>query len=84
MIFFCFVTQEVEQDAKTTSKNIIPSGSYDFFFNLAHNTITMRLQTSNRDILKRHKEYFLRKPYKLEVSNLVVMLLSLQIFLMDY
>ena len=27
----CFVCHEVEQDAKTASKNIISSGSYDFF-----------------------------------------------------
>ena len=37
---------------KTASKNIIPCGRNDFFLNLAHNTITIRVQTSNRDILK--------------------------------
>ena len=45
------------------------------FLNLAHNTITIRMQTSNRDISKQLKEHFLRKPFKLEVSNLVVMFL---------
>ena len=59
---------------KTASKNIILSGSYEFF-NLAHSSITIRMQTSNRDISNQLKEHFLRKPYKLEVSNLVVMFL---------
>ena len=36
---------------KIASIDIIPSGSYEFF-NLAHNTITIRVQTSNRDISK--------------------------------
>ena len=60
---------------KTASINIIPSGSYEFFLNMAHNTITLRVQTSNHDISKQLKEHFLRKPYKLEVSYLVVMFL---------
>ena len=31
------------------------------FLNLAHNTITLRVQTSNRDNSKQLKEHFLRK-----------------------
>ena len=31
MVFDMFVSQEVEQDGKTESKNIIHSGSYEFF-----------------------------------------------------
>ena len=42
---------------KTASKNIILSGSYDFL-NLAHNTITIRVQTSNRDISKTLGTFF--------------------------
>ena len=42
---------------KTASKNIIPSGSYEFL-NLAHNAITIRVQTSNCDISKQLKEHF--------------------------
>ena len=52
MVLIYFVTQGVEQDAKkTASKNIISSRSYEFL-NLAHNTITICVQTSNRDISK--------------------------------
>ena len=51
---------------KTASKNIIPSGSFEFL-DLAHNTITIRVQTSNRDISKQLSEHFFRKPYKLDV-----------------
>ena len=40
------------------------------FLNLAHNTITIRVQTSNRDISKQLKEQFVRKPYKLEPRGL--------------
>ena len=47
------------------------------FFNLAHNTITLRVQSSNRDISKQLKEHFKIKPYKLEVSNLVVTFLTM-------
>ena len=40
---------------KTASKNIIPSGSYEFL-NLAHNTIiTIRVQTSNRVISRKQE-----------------------------
>ena len=31
MVLICFVSQEVEQDAKHRIKKIIPSGSYEFF-----------------------------------------------------
>ena len=53
----CFVCHEVEQDAKTASKNIISSGSYDFL-NLAPNTITIHAQTSNRGISNDFRIFF--------------------------
>ena len=46
------------------------------FFNLAHNTNTIRVQTTNCGISKRLKEHFLRKPCMVEVPNLVVMFLN--------
>ena len=51
MVLICFVSEEVEQDAKHRIKKIIPSGSYEFL-NLAHNTITLCVQISNRNISK--------------------------------
>ena len=39
------------------------------FLNLAHNTITIRKQTSNCSISKRRKEHFLRKQCMVEVPN---------------
>ena len=45
---------------KTASKNIIYSGSYKFL-NLAHNTITIHAQTSNRGISKRTLGTFKKK-----------------------
>ena len=45
------------------------------FLNLAHNIITIRMQTSNRDISKQLKEKKLKKPCMVEVPNFVVMFL---------
>ena len=66
----CFVSQGVEQDAKNALKNImifLTSGSqYNYYY--------MRANYKSR-YLKTTLGTFFRKPYKLEVSNLVVMLL---------
>ena len=49
MALICFVSQGVGQDAKTASKILFLAEVMNFL-NLAHNTITIRVQTSNRDI----------------------------------
>ena len=63
MFLICFVSQEVEQDAKIASKNIISGVSYVFFKSGSqYNYYTRAIQTSNCCISKRLWKHFLRKP----------------------
>ena len=56
---------------KTASKNIIPSGSYEFFKSGSQLLYACKLQITISQ--NNFRNFFLRKPYKLEVSNLVFM-----------
>ena len=70
MVFDMFCTSRSRAGCKKPHQKILSLAEVMIFLNLSHNTITIRMQTSNRDVSNQLKEHILRKPYKLESRGL--------------